>query len=138
MSKTSKGRYVYYQPNDKDIKDQYGDCQLRALSKALGISWLEAFDLSIPICREVQTYTLFGGSCNVGKDNLAKLGFRYVGISNKRGTSRPTVDEFAKAHPIGSFICKVAHHVVAVVDGKYYDTWNSGYKSLYGYYERIN
>ena len=130
-------RYVYYQPNAKDIKDEYGDCQVRALSKALGVSWLEAFDLTIPICREVQTYTIFGGTCDIGKQNLARLGFEYHGISNKRGTTRPTVDSFAKAHPHGSYILKAAHHVVACVDGKYYDTWDSGYKSLYGYYERM-
>lgn len=34
----SRRRYVYYQPNDKDLKDKYGDCQVRALSKALDIS----------------------------------------------------------------------------------------------------
>lgn len=130
-------RWVYYQPNKKDIKDKYGDCQVRALSKALDISWLEAFDLTIPICREIQCYTIFGASLEVKKENLAKLGFRYVGVSNKKGTKRPTVDSFAKEHPTGRYICKVAHHVVAVVDGKYYDTWDSGYCSMYGYYERI-
>lgn len=93
--------------------------------------------MTIPICREVQTYTIFGGTCDIGKTNLAKLGFEYHGISNKLGSSRPTVNDFAKTHPHGSYICKVAHHVVAVVDGKYYDTWDCGYKSLYGYYERI-
>ena len=131
-------RYVYFQPNKKDIKDRYGDCQIRALCKALDLSWVEAFDLTIPICREVQTYTIFGGTCDIGKDNLEKLGFRYVGVSNKKGTRRPTVDSFAKDHPAGRFICKVAHHVVAVVDGKYFDTWDSGSCSMYGWYELIN
>ena len=28
-------RYVYYQPNKKDLKDKVGDCQIRALSKTL-------------------------------------------------------------------------------------------------------
>ena len=130
-------RYVYFQPNAKDLKDEYGDCQVRALSKALNISWVEAFDLTIPICREMQTYTIFGGSCTIGKDNLRKLGFNYCGISNKRGSKRPTVDSFAKDHPTGTYIAKVAHHVVAIVDGKYYDTWDSGQKSMYGYYEKI-
>ena len=27
--------YKYYQPNKKDLKDKYGDCTIRALSKAL-------------------------------------------------------------------------------------------------------
>ncbi len=49
----SKKRFVYYQPNKKDLKDKVGDCQVRALSKALGLSWVEAFDITIPICREL-------------------------------------------------------------------------------------
>lgn len=128
-------RFMYYQPNDKDLKDKVGDCQIRAFCKVLGLTWLEAFDLTIPICRELQTYTIF--DCDLTKTNAAmkKLGFTYTGISNKKGTTRPTVDSFAKAHPTGRYIVKVAHHVVAVVDGKYYDTWDSGHKSLYGYYE---
>lgn len=137
MATRKNKRYVYYQPNAKDIKDEYGDCQVRALSKALGVSWLEAFDLTIPICREMQTYTIFGGTCITGKPALARLGFQYVGVSNKKGTTRPTVDSFAKDHPVGTYIAKVASHVVAIVDGKYYDTWDSGYKSMYGYYEKI-
>ena len=121
-AKTRRKRYVYYQPNDKDLKDEYGDCQIRALSKALNISWIEAFDLTIPICREIQSYTIFGGTAKIGKQTLAKLGFEYHGISNKKGSKRPTVESFAKDHPEGTYIAKVAHHVVAIVDGKYYDT----------------
>lgn len=59
------------------------------------------------------------------------MGFTYYGISNKKGSKRPTVDGFAKEHK-GTYLLKVANHVVAV-DGIYYD---SGYKSLYGYYEK--
>ena len=133
----SKRRYVYYQPNKKDIKDQVGDCQVRALSKALNLSWIEAFDLTIPLCRELQTYTIFDGCLEKTKESMRKLGFDYHGISNKRGSKRPTVDEFAKNHPNGIYICTVTHHVVAVVDGKYYDTWDSGWRSMYGYYEKM-
>ena len=127
--------YKYYQPNDKDLKDKTGDCQVRALSKALNISWLEAFDLTIPICRRLQTYTIFDGNHEKTVEAMQDLGFAYTGVSSKKGSKRPTVKEFAKSHPTGRYIVKVAHHVVAVVDGVYYDTWDSGYKSLYGYYE---
>lgn len=54
MSKTT---YVYYQPNDKDLKDNYGDCSIRALAKALDVSWLEAWDTIMPLCREHQLLT---------------------------------------------------------------------------------
>lgn len=128
-------RYVYYQPNEKDLKDEVGDCQIRAFSKVLGLSWLEAFDLTIPLCRELQTYTIFDCDLKKTKAAMSNLGFEYTGISNKKGSKRPTVDEFAKKHPTGRYILSVANHVVACVDGKYYDTWDSGYKCLYGYYE---
>lgn len=132
----SKRRYVYFQPNKKDLKDKVGDCQIRAFCKALGLTWLEAFDLTMPICRELQTYTIFDCDLSKTKAAMASLGFAYTGVSNKKGSVRPTVDEFAKNHPTGTFIVTVAHHVVAVVDGKYYDTWDSGYKSMYGWYEK--
>ena len=134
----SKRRYVYFQPNEKDIKDKVGDCQIRAFCKVLGITWLEAFDMTIPICRELQTYTIFDCDHKKTKAAMERLGFKYTGISNKKGSVRPTVDEFAKSHPSGRYIVSVAHHVVAIVDGKYYDTWDSGYKSLYGFYEKVD
>lgn len=131
-----KGRYVYYQPNKKDLKDKYGDCTIRALSKALNCTWLEAFDLTIPICRREQVSNIFNAPCRIEREFLSELGFDYHGVSNKRGMSRPTVAEFAKSHPSGTYICNVANHEVAVVDGNYYDTWDCGRKCLYGYYER--
>lgn len=129
-------RFQYYQPNKKDLKDKFGDCTIRALSKALDCSWVEAFDVTVPYCREYQCSNIFDLPIQIEKDIFEELGFEYHGISNKRGSTRPTVDEFAKAHPTGTYILNVAHHEVACVDGKYYDTWDSGYKCLYGYFEK--
>lgn len=131
----SKRRYCYYQPNDKDLKDRYGDCQIRALSKVFGVSWVDAFDMIIPICREAQVQSIFSAPSAVRSKLLEKLGFSYTGVSNKKGSKRPTVDSFAKDHPSGRYILNVANHEVACVDGKYYDTWDCGGCSLYGYYE---
>jgi len=129
--------FEYYQPNDKDLKDRYGDCTIRALSKALNVTWLEAFDLMIPLCREEQVSNIFDAPAKVEQGIVCRLGFKYTGISNKKGTTRPTVWKFAKDHPTGTYILNVANHEVACVDGKYYDTWDCGYKSLYGYYEKL-
>lgn len=131
-------RFKYYQPNKKDLKDKYGDCTIRALSKALGCSWLEAYDLTIPICRKEQVTGVFDAPAKIRKRMLKELGFSYTGVSNKRGVKRPTVYSFAKEHPKGTFILNVANHEVACVDGIYYDTWDSGNCSLYGYFEKIN
>lgn len=133
----SKRRYVYYQPNSKDLKDKFGDCQIRALSKALNCSWLEAFDKAIGVCREEWVSLIFDAPVDIRSRMLGKLGFEYHGVSNKKGSKRPTVNSFAKTHPTGTYICGIAHHEVAVVDGKYYDTWDCGDYSVYGYFEKM-
>ena len=129
-------RYKYYQPNKMDTKDKFGDCQIRALSKALDCTWMEAYDKAVAVCREEQASLPFDVPVSIRSRMLDKLGFDYHTVSNKKGTTRPTVASFAKDHPKGVYICGVAHHEVAVVDGYYYDTWDCGYKSIYGYFEK--
>lgn len=129
-------RYVYYQPNEKDKKNKYGDCTIRALSKVFNCSWIEAFDKTIPICRENQVPNIFFAPATIRKKLLDQLGFDYCGYKVGRGEKRSTVNDFAKSHPTGAYILNVANHVVACVDGKYYDTWDSGRCCLYGYFKR--
>lgn len=124
--------YKYYQPNQKDLKDNYGDCVIRALTKVTGKAWVDVFDELVPIARELQCMPN-GKPCF--ERYLTEKGFKYHGISNGKGTKRPTVDSFAKTHKSGTYFVKVSNHVVAIVDGVYYDTWDSGHKSLYGYWE---
>lgn len=129
--------FKYYQPNDKDLKDKYGDCTIRALSKALNCSWLEAFDITIPFCREYQCSNIFNLPCEIEREIMKQIGFAYTGVSNRKGGKRPTVKSFALSHSTGTYILNVANHEVAVVDGIYYDTWDCGDKSLYGYYTKV-
>jgi len=37
-----------------------------------------------------------------------------------------TIREFAKQFPKGTYIIGTGMHAVAVIDGNYYDTWDSG------------
>lgn len=53
--------YKYYQPNDKDLKDQYGDCVVRALTKVMGKTWMQVFDDLISYAKKLnacQTETM--------------------------------------------------------------------------------
>lgn len=133
----SKKMWVYYQPNQLDLKDNYGDCTIRALSKVFGLSWIDTFKMCEPVIEKYQllpNYFFFAGQ----EDYIVEmLKLKRYKISNKKGSKRPTVKSFCSTHPQGVYLLKVAHHVVAVVDGKYYDTWDCGEKSLYGYYERV-
>ena len=121
--------FEYYQPNDHEC----GDCGIRAVSKALDLSWkdsltalyLNALDIKEAPC-----------SCDNITETLKKHGFKWVAIKPKRGEKRPTVSEFAKSCTSGTYICRVSGHVVCAKGGKYYDIWDSGGKSLYGYWEK--
>lgn len=122
--------YKYYQPNKKDLKDKYDDCVVRALTKVLDKDWLEIFDDLVKYAREIQCMP---NSKQCYEQYLKDNGFVYVGISNKKGSKRPTVAQFSKEHKKGKYLVNVANHVVAIIDGKYYDTWDSGKCCLYGY-----
>lgn len=67
---------------------------------------------------------------------LRKNGFEYQGISNKKGSKRPTVKQMAGKSQGSVIVMNVANHVVTAVDGKFYDIWDSGNKSLYGYWQK--
>ena len=123
--------YRYYNPNEKDEKDRFGDCVIRALTKVLDKTWLEVFDELVPIAREMQCMPN-QDACY--KKYLIENGYIYTGISNGYGKKRPTVQDFAKSHKAGRYFVRVANHVVAVVDGIYYDKWDCGSKCLYGYW----
>ena len=47
-----------------------------------------------------------------------------------------TVRDFCMEHPIGRYILGTGEHVVAVVDGYYYDSWDSGNEIPIYYFER--
>ncbi len=125
--------YKYYQPNEMDLKDNYGDCAIRAFSKAENCSWLESYDEMYKLSREIQSPM----NCKYGFEHIMKCkGYSYTGISNKKGTKRPTVDRFTKEHKEGTYVCVVANHYVTVKDGFYYDVWDSGECCLYGYWKK--
>ena len=37
-----------------------------------------------------------------------------------------TVRDFCEDNPLGTFVLAIHEHVVCVVDGDYYDSWDSG------------
>ena len=122
--------FVYYQPNDHEC----GDCGIRAVAKALHSSWdvalRELYNTAIKMKEPP-------GSCDNITETLKPHGWQWIAIKPKRGEKRPTVSEFAKSHPDGNYICRVSGHLVCAQNGFYYDIWDSGDKSLYGYWKEM-
>ena len=118
--------FEYYQPNDHEC----GDCGIRAVAKALDCSWEDSLTKLFGSAIKIKEAP---GSCDNITETLKEYGFKWVPVKPERGSKRPTVSEFAKNHD-GTYILRVSGHVVCAKDGKYYDIWDSGSKSLYGYW----
>ena len=133
MAKKYSRGFTYYQPNEKDLKDRCGDCVIRAFTKAEDKTWVEVFDELVPIARKHQC--LLNDKISY-QEYLQTHGYTYTGVSNKKGSKRPTVSSFATSHKEGRYVLVCANHLVACVDGNFYDNWDSGSKCLYGYWTK--
>ena len=112
-----------------------GDCVIRAISKALGYNWFMVHDELSFLSRKMADMP---SSNRVWKQYLKDKGL----IEHEAQNTCPaclTVEKFCKTHPKGHYILSTCEytkardnlivtgtHVVAVIDGNYYDTWDSG------------
>lgn len=128
----SKSRHIFRNPNpSKSTKS--GDCVVRALSIALDLGWDEVYH---DLCQLGGQIKRMPNDAENYRTYLINAGLIRTGISNKKGSKRPTVDSFARSHKEGTYILEVANHIVTVRDGYYYDTWDCGEKHLYGFWAK--
>ena len=115
------GSYAYYQPNPAGRS--VGDCTVRALSKALGQTWEETY---VGLCLEGFTQGDLLNSDEVWGRYLYNHGFRRHLIPDD-GLGAYTVEDFARDNPHGVFVLSMpGRHVLTVVGGQYFDSWQSG------------
>lgn len=125
----------WFQPNNH----RTGDCAVRSVALAENLEWAEAFDKMLDVARRLQEPPeCLLANAKTGLELLNSIGhYRWEGLSAVKGKKRITVEQFCKKHKKGTFILKVAGHVVAVRDGWFYDIWDCGNKCVYGYWERL-
>ena len=99
-----------------------GDCAVRAVARALDVDWETAY-LKIA----VNGYAMgdMPSSDSVWGAVLRQAGFYRTAVPNTCPDCY-TVAAFAQDHPEGVFVLALGGHVVTVVDGDWYDTWDSG------------
>lgn len=99
-----------------------GDCVIRALSIALGQSWQQTYiELTIQglvLCDMPSSNKVWG-------ELLKSYGFHRHVIPDTCPDCY-TIRDFAGEYFKGTYIVGTGSHVVAVIDGNYYDTWDSG------------
>ena len=122
--------FIYFNPNPNGI--YVGDCVIRSLSKAFDTNWYKAYaELAI------QGYSMgdMPSSNRVWGQYLKSKGFRRYVIPNTCPMCY-TIKEFCEDNPTGTYVVGTGTHVVTVVDGNYYDTWDSGDETPIFYYKK--
>ena len=99
-----------------------GDCAVRAVARALGVDWETAF---IKIAAAGYAMGDMPSSDSVWGAVLRQAGFYRSAIPNTCPDCY-TVAAFAQDHPEGVYVLALGGHVVTVMDGDWYDTWDSG------------
>lgn len=122
--------YIKYNANP--IHKHVGDCTVRAISTALNQEWETTY-----IGMVLQGFIM----CDMPSANhvwgayLKSKGFTRRILENTF-PDYYTVSDFCRDNPCGIFILAISGHVVAVIDGDYYDTWDSGNEIPIYYWER--
>jgi hypothetical protein len=121
--------WIEYNPNPLGLR--VGDCVIRAISKALEQSWEKTY---IDLC--VQGFMMgdLASSNAVWSAYLKHKGFKRRTIEDCPDCY--SIEDFCQDHPKGVFVIGTGTHAVAVVDGFYYDAWQSGNETPVYYFEK--
>lgn len=123
--------YIYENRNPHNKR--VGDCVIRAISKVMNMSWEDvAIDLSMMMVTEgdiVSSNALWG-------KYLSLNGYR-KGILPDTCPNCYTLKDFCRDYPLGTFVVCTGSHVIAVIDGDYFDIFDSGDEVVTYYWERM-
>ena len=98
-----------------------GDCAIRAVAKALDLDWETAYVL---ISMAGYQMNDMPSSNSVWGAVLRKNGF-YRHVMPSTCPDCYTVEDFADEHPHGVYVVGTGNHVVTIVDGTVFDSWDS-------------
>lgn len=111
--------WVEFNPNP--VGRKVGDCAVRAISKALNISWDDAFDLMAFNAKQMGDMP---SSDAVWGSVLRENGFTKKTIPNYCPDCF-SAEDFCRYYPKGIYVLGFGGHVATVSDGNLYDSWDS-------------
>lgn len=111
--------WIKYNPNPTGRN--VGDCAVRAVAKALGTDWENAYAMIVE-----NGYAMgdMPSADSVWGAVLRQSGFYRKAIPNTCPDCYTAAD-FCLDNPYGTFVLAFGGHVATVVDGNLYDSWNS-------------
>lgn len=122
--KIESAELVTYNANNRGTST--GDCTARSISLAFNIDYSKVRKMMNASARKLR-YDTYNADGNVNTV-IAELGGGY----RKKPDTRITVNDFVDAHPQGTYLIgcsrlnsSYATHLVCVIDGVVYDSWDS-------------
>jgi hypothetical protein len=119
--------YQFYNPHPKGLR--VGDCVKRCFTKVLNKDYMEVQKLLNQIKNEIGSDKY--NENRVWKELIKRNKFKKLSFPAVKGQDRMNGHTFTELYPKGTYILRMAGHLVACVDGIIYDTWDSRYKCVY-------
>ena len=109
------------------------DSSVRAISKALDVSWEDAYNLLSNAGRKIYNVPTSKQALN---EILIENGYEFVTLGKpQRGSSRLSVSNFIESHKSDIIVMNLADYFVTAIDGDIYDVSDKCLKSsVYSYW----
>lgn len=137
-------KFEYFNPNPDMKTFKSGkvkawckdDSAIRAVAKALNLTWDEAFARITKLAAKMHDVPT---SKNVIHDFCIINGFEHKTYGKPgKGELRPTVEDFVNEMKDGIYIAYLPHYFVCIVDGVLYNTENVKDSSVYSYWKYLD
>lgn len=111
--------FVEFNPNP--VGRRVGDCAIRALAKALDVSWEDAY-----VMATVNGFNMgdMPSSNSVWGAVLRQHNFYRMNLPDSCPDCY-TAEDFCKDYPVGIYVLGFGNHVATCIDGNLYDSWDS-------------
>ena len=123
--------FIEYNPNP--VGRKVGDCAVRAISKVLDMGWEAAY---IALVINGLSMGNMPSSNEVIGSVLRQHGYMRKNLPDDCPACY-TIEDFCEDNPQGRYVLGANNHVVAAIDGNYFDTWDSGTETvMYAWYRK--
>ena len=118
--------------NPNPLGRQTGDCVIRALAIATGQSWRDTYR---QLCDLGERYADLPNSNMIWNMFLRRRGAKQF-LLPENCPECITVQAFCERYPEGIYVIGTGDHAICVIDGDWYDTFDSG-TEVPGYFWRV-